>query len=75
MQRMQKNMTKEEWIQFIVISAIYVVFNITKELIKERKSKKWKQNLRTDILTRATVEAQFMKKARYKAWRKRIWLN
>lgn len=32
-------MTKEEWIQFIVISAIYVVFNITKELIKERKSK------------------------------------
>lgn len=33
-------MTKEEWIQFIVISAIYVVFNITKELIKERKSKK-----------------------------------
>lgn len=40
MQRIQKNMTKEEWIQFIVISAIYVVFNITKELIKERKSKK-----------------------------------
>lgn len=40
MQRIQKNMTKEEWIQFIVISAIYAVFNITKELIKERKSKK-----------------------------------
>ena len=58
MQRIQKNMTKEEWIQFIVISAIYAVFNITKELIKERKSKKWKQNLRTEILTRATVEAQ-----------------
>lgn len=32
-------MTTHKWISFIVISAIYAVFNITKELIKERKSK------------------------------------
>lgn len=33
-------MTREEWIQFSVISVIYVIVHITIELIKERKSKK-----------------------------------
>lgn len=36
----KENMTREEWIQFIVISIIYAILHITKELIKERKSKK-----------------------------------
>lgn len=30
-------MTREEWIQFSVISIIYVILHITIELIKERK--------------------------------------
>lgn len=33
----KENMTREEWIKFIVISVIYVILHITKELIKERK--------------------------------------
>lgn len=33
-------MTREEWIKFIVISVIYVILHITKELIKERRKNK-----------------------------------
>nr|DAF42030.1 MAG TPA: chitin synthase regulator [Caudoviricetes sp.] len=32
-------MTREEWIKFIVISVIYVILCIMKELIKERREK------------------------------------
>lgn len=31
-------MTREEWIEFIVISIVYVILHITIELIKERKA-------------------------------------
>ena len=39
-QGVKGKVTGEERIQFIVISIIYVILNITKELMKERKSKK-----------------------------------
>lgn len=32
-------MTREEWIQFSIISIIYAILHITKELIKERREK------------------------------------
>lgn len=32
-------MTREEWIQFSVISVIYVIWHIMMELIKERRKK------------------------------------
>ena len=37
---MKEKVTREEWIQFIVISIVYVILHITIELIKERKAKK-----------------------------------
>lgn len=38
-QRSAENMTREEWIQFSVISVIYAIVHITIELIKERRKK------------------------------------
>lgn len=35
-----KKVTREEWIQFSIISIIYAILHITKELVKERKKRK-----------------------------------
>lgn len=53
----KENMTREEWIKFIVISVIYVILHITKELIKERRKKKeQKMKIEIEMLNGANIE-------------------